>query len=241
METLAKDSERDPVQPERAEDDLPDQDSMSPEDVTFLQAMEAMGAAAEKEGARRRSVKSGPPELEDLPAHESEDALFEAHMRLLERDGEPLPEADEARTGDRPGAESDERVGLAEPRSFKEEGARQLHGSARSLARRLRRGEIRPARELDLHGKNRADAVNALDLFLRRAQADGHELVLVVTGRGLHSRSLGVLREFVPLLLNQRWPTIVRQVVKAPRALGGEGAFAVFLRRLAGVGSPDGD
>jgi len=97
--------------------------------------------------------------------------------------------------------------------------------------RRVRKGEVLPQATLDLHGRRKNEALNDLDGFLRENQKLGHDVVRIVTGRGLHSADLGVLREMVPVLLRRRWPNAVREVIPAPAALGGEGALVVLLRR----------
>jgi DNA-nicking Smr family endonuclease len=100
------------------------------------------------------------------------------------------------------------------------------------------RGAIDSA--LDLHGMNQAQAHRALRDFLSRAQAQGHRLVIVVTGKGAprdrDSSSLfeepGVLRRLTPHWL--RAPdlrAIVLGFEEAGRAHGGAGALYVRLRK----------
>ena len=106
--------------------------------------------------------------------------------------------------------------------------------------RRLTRGKLDPEARIDLHGMTLAEAQPALGGFLRRAQADGRRLVLVITGKGrgrsddagpLPYRN-GALRHEVPLWL-QRPPLhpMVQQVAPAHARHGGSGALYVYLRR----------
>jgi DNA-nicking Smr family endonuclease len=107
--------------------------------------------------------------------------------------------------------------------------------------RRLTRGAEVDAR-LDLHGLTQAAAHRRLRLFLVEAQASGHALVLVITGKGDPERLMssgpafgegrGVLRRAVPLWLAE--PDLRAVVVgfeSAGRRHGGEGALYVRIRR----------
>ncbi|MFG1224450.1 Smr/MutS family protein [Xanthobacter wiegelii] len=107
--------------------------------------------------------------------------------------------------------------------------------------RRLTRGAEVDAR-LDLHGLTQAAAHRRLRLFLLEAQASGHALVLVITGKGDPERLMssgpafgegrGVLKRAVPLWLAE--PDLRAVVVgfeSAGRRHGGEGALYVRIRR----------
>lgn len=88
---------------------------------------------------------------------------------------------------------------------------------------------------LDLHGLTQGDAHGRLSAFLRRAQAGGFGLVLVITGQG-RSGGLGdergVLRRAVPhwLSLPELRPIVLGFEEAGPRQ-GGAGALVVRLRR----------
>lgn len=107
--------------------------------------------------------------------------------------------------------------------------------------RRLGRGAEVDAR-LDLHGLTQAAAHRRLRLFLMEAQAVGHSVVLVITGKGDPDRLMahgpafgegrGVLKRAVPLWLAE--PDLRGVVVgfeSAGRRHGGEGALYVRIRR----------
>lgn len=108
--------------------------------------------------------------------------------------------------------------------------------------RRLTRGAEVDAR-IDLHGLTQAAAHHRLRSFLMEAQALGHGVVLVITGKGdperlsgLHfGEGRGVLRRAVPLWLAE---PALREVVlgfePAGRRHGGEGALYVRIRRRRG-------
>lgn len=110
----------------------------------------------------------------------------------------------------------------------------------RRLAR-LARGVATPEARIDLHGMTLAEAGPALTRFLLRAQAEGHGLVLVITGKGRPPAGAdadpvperpGLLRRQLPLWL-QTPPlaAAVTGIAEAHRRHGGTGAFYVSLRR----------
>lgn len=190
------------------------------EDLAFLRAMEGL-EVRRRERARAERDPGTDGEVVELPPDQTEDAIFESYMRDFEsgRRGQAPDESPPPRQS---------KTQAPEPTA-----PRPSQGALRSLRRRLRKGEIEPAAQLDLHGRTRAQALNDLDQFLRKSHSAKLEVVLVITGRGLHSADLGVLREMVPMLLRRRWSKLVHEVVGAPPRLGGEGAFVVFLRPSA--------
>jgi DNA-nicking Smr family endonuclease len=108
----------------------------------------------------------------------------------------------------------------------------------------LRRGRRKVDVVIDLHGMRQAEAHDTLLAFLRRSQAAGHTVVLVITGKGgagsgdavLEER--GVLRRVVPhwLRLADTRPLVLGFDEASPQH-GGSGALYVRLRRRRGVGS----
>ena len=105
--------------------------------------------------------------------------------------------------------------------------------------RRLTRGGADVDARIDLHGMRQERAFTALVSFLRQAQADGHRVVLVVTGKGGKDRNgdnggegRGVLRQAVPAWLSR--PDLRVLVVgweEAASRHGGAGALYVRVRR----------
>jgi DNA-nicking Smr family endonuclease len=97
---------------------------------------------------------------------------------------------------------------------------------------RLRRGEWRIERRVDLHGLTVPEARRELASELQAAVAAGVRCVLVVHGRGLHSESGPVLRDAVLAWLTA--PPLAARVMAFTSALprdGGPGASYVLLRR----------
>lgn len=131
-------------------------------------------------------------------------------------------------------------------------GARPLHDPSPSPAQRLSQsplrmdhkthkrmtqGKLRPEARLDLHGMTLAAAHPELIAFILSCKANGHRLVLVITGKGrgdhgpLPTRP-GALRHQVPIWLHQPPLSMaVQQVTAAHYRHGGEGAYYIYLRR----------
>ena len=98
----------------------------------------------------------------------------------------------------------------------------------------LRRGETRPERTLDLHGRRAQDAHAAVRRFLHEAQQDGLRCVAIVTGKGSIGQEPGVLRRELPHWLNA--PELRPLLLGAAHfAAGNPGAVLLLLRRPRGL------
>ncbi len=97
---------------------------------------------------------------------------------------------------------------------------------------KIKRGRLEVDAKLDLHGMRQAEAQRSLTAFLRRCQANGARIAIIVTGKGLTRDEGGVLRRVVPMWLEA--PNLRDVVVgfgEAARHHGGEGALYVRIRR----------
>ncbi|MBX5481420.1 MAG: Smr/MutS family protein [Myxococcaceae bacterium] len=154
-------------------------------------------------------VTGGPPPS-DLVRIQSEDEEVLEHLALLV-----------GGTGQFDLADSDEFI----------EGA--ITGLDRRIVQKLRRGEYAVQAHLDLHGMVRAEAKAALERFVLSSRRAGKRCVLIVHGRGLHSRDqIPVLKESVQVWLSRG--RIAREVIAFATARphdGGAGALYVLLRR----------
>jgi DNA-nicking Smr family endonuclease len=106
----------------------------------------------------------------------------------------------------------------------------------RRLKQRVARGREAIDARLDLHGFTQAEAHAELLRFLRRAQAEGARIALVVTGKGTRQgpqqREHGVLKRQVPLWLSlPEFRPLVVGFEDAHVGHGGQGALYVRLRR----------
>jgi len=102
------------------------------------------------------------------------------------------------------------------------------------VVRKLRRGEFSVQSHLDLHGMSRGEARASVDAFLREARRKGKRCVLLVHGRGLHSRDqVPVLKDALKnWLATARFGRHVLAFATARPPDGGAGAIYVLLRRL---------
>lgn len=111
------------------------------------------------------------------------------------------------------------------------EGAQQ--GLDPRVLKKLRRGEFSVQGHLDLHGHFKEDAKASLEAFVVRARHEGKRCVLVVHGRGLHSKdNVPVLKEaFKRWMGTARFAQHVLAFSTARSHDGGAGAVYVLLRR----------
>lgn len=115
----------------------------------------------------------------------------------------------------------------------------------RKNVKKLKRGKIEIEARIDLHGMRQAEAHAALVRFIHGSAAMGRRWVLVITGKGLPSRTQddgrerifgesarGVLKRSVPLWLAE--PQVSGLIVSFTEAAvehGGSGALYVHLRK----------
>ncbi len=100
-----------------------------------------------------------------------------------------------------------------------------------------RRAAPNRSTRIDLHGLTQAETHDALLGFLRRAQARGARVVLLITGKGARADAdpfaeRGVLKRQVPLWLGGvEFRAFVVGFEDAGRGHGGAGALYVRVRR----------
>jgi len=125
---------------------------------------------------------------------------------------------------------------LAKPAAAPRTQAPPLAPLGRRMRSKLARGSEPIDDRIDLHGMTQADAHAALAHFLRRAQARGARVVLVITGKGARGEDAfserGILKRQVPHWLES---AALRPMVigfeGAGLGHGGAGALYVRLRR----------
>jgi DNA-nicking Smr family endonuclease len=185
-----------------------------------------------------------PPPRKKQPAPEEDDAsLFYAAMdgvqqltdrgeaptpnprmpEIIDENAEALAQLSElvAGSGEFDIADSDEFIEGASP------------GTDRNLLRALRRGDFSLQGHLDLHGLTQAEAKEAVERFLTDSRRSGRRCVLIVHGRGLHSKDqIPILKERLKVWLSQkRIGKLVLAFATARPHDGGAGAVYVLLRR----------
>jgi DNA-nicking Smr family endonuclease len=207
----------------------------------FKSALKALQKKA-PEPAKAKAPPPPPPKKKQAP-EEDDVSLFYAAMdgvqQITERGEAPVPNPrlpeiiDEnaealaqlselvAGQGDFDISDSDEFIEGASP------------GTDRNLLRTLRRGDFSLQGHLDLHGMTQAEAKEAVDRFLTDSRRAGKRCVLIVHGRGLHSKDqIPVLKERLKVWLSQkRIGKLVLAFATARPHDGGAGAVYVLLRR----------
>lgn len=107
------------------------------------------------------------------------------------------------------------------------------HGIDRRQADRFRKGKLAIDGKIDLHGRTQQDAHDDLLAFLKRAHAAGKRTLLVVTGKGMTTSKVGILRQAVPRWLNEpAFRSLVLAFDYAESRHGGEGALYVLMKRV---------
>ena len=106
-------------------------------------------------------------------------------------------------------------------------------GIDRKLLRRLRRGDYAVESKVDLHGMNREAARAAVERLVEGSRTAGKRCVLIVHGRGLHSKDeIPILKDKVKGWLERgRIARAVLAFASARSCDGGTGALYVLLRR----------
>jgi DNA-nicking Smr family endonuclease len=103
--------------------------------------------------------------------------------------------------------------------------------SVSSRMRQLKRGSIRISHELDLHGFLKDKALERLEHFIASTFWQGNKAVLIITGKGINSPEGPVLQGAVAAWLRESGKGMVAAFYPAPRNMGGNGAFVVFLKK----------
>ena len=107
------------------------------------------------------------------------------------------------------------------------------HGIDRRQAARFRKGKLTIEGKIDLHGRTQQDAHDDLLAFLKRAHGAGKRNLLVVTGKGMTTSKIGILRQAVPRWLNEpAFRSLVLAFDYAEPQHGGEGALYVLMKRV---------
>ena len=118
----------------------------------------------------------------------------------------------------------------ASPEPTEDETGKTPVNSARGLRRLIRQGSLQPTQTLDLHQMTREEALRATTSFLARSRREGHQLVRIICGRGIHSREGAVLPDALDGWLKNQLAEHVTLSMPALGNDGGSGARYVLLR-----------
>ena len=178
------------------------------------------------------------PEDEDGDPDTGDARLFRQAVRGVRplRAGNVIPQPPRARPHAR-FTRADRAAVLRESLDFQDMDPEQLTGEALAfrrphvgagVLRRLRRGEFRVQREIDLHGMTVVEAKMALREFLISALEQEVRCVRIVHGKGLRSGHRGPVLKAVVSSLLRRTGSVLAYVSARP-VDGGTGALYVLL------------
>ena len=189
--------------------------------------------AVARELQKRRKKRAAAP-----PASAERGPKFEE----LAAGVKPLPQA-VARVSGPPPSAAVQVVARQSTRLWVEERAGVVRAKAAGVPARwldeLEGGRIVPRRELDLHRKSAAEARQAIVEAVSEARRAGVSCLLVVCGRGQHSKSAApVLPDVTVECLSEQLAGEVLAFATAPRKWGGRGAILVRLRLKKGSRGP---
>lgn len=102
------------------------------------------------------------------------------------------------------------------------------HHSREAARRRKQLRDMEPQRSLDLHGLKVDEALRRVEEFLRSCHGEGIRKVLIIHGKGLHSKNEPVLGKRIRERV-QRF-SFTGEVGVAENRWGGRGAMFVILR-----------
>ncbi len=208
----------------------------------FKDALKSLQKKKPPEPARAKAAPPSPPPKKPSP-QEDDASLFYAAMdgvqQLTHRGEAPMPNPRLPEIIDENAealAQLSELVAgqgvfdIADTDEFIEGAA---PGTDRNLLRALRRGDFSLQGHLDLHGLTQVEAKEAVERFLTDSRRAGKRCVLIVHGRGLHSKDqIPVLKDRLKVWLSQkRIGGLVLAFATARPHDGGAGAVYVLLRR----------
>ena len=98
-------------------------------------------------------------------------------------------------------------------------------------------------KKIDLHGHSLDEAHKKVELLINRSYEEGVEKIIVITGKGLRSKSgedpyvskdLSILKYSVPefVINNKNLKNKIKNISKAKIQDGGEGSFYIFLKKF---------
>ena len=99
------------------------------------------------------------------------------------------------------------------------------------------------SRSLDLHGHSLEQANKIIETFINKSFKDGVKKLIIVTGKGLHSKNdadpyvskdLSILRYSVPEFIKNN-ELLMKKIIEIKQANvkdGGSGAFYIYLKSL---------
>ena len=112
----------------------------------------------------------------------------------------------------------------------------------KNILKKINKGNIKVSAKLDLHGFTLVEANKVVEKFINNSFTNGYKKILVVTGKGLRSKTqnnpyisekLNVLRYSIPEFIKNKKDlnSKIINITKADINDGGEGALYIFLKK----------
>jgi DNA-nicking Smr family endonuclease len=212
--------------------------------ATLKETMTPSAEPADSQPTAQKSTSNSFAPPQQLPLSEEEQLFRQAMIGVqkLDRTDAPLPKS---KNKSPPKTRSDDAEVLAQLADLVtgavafdiSDTAEYIEGIAQGLDRRLlkklRRGDFSVQAHLDLHGLNRMEARDAVERFLVRSRQKGQRCVLIISGRGHHSKDkTPVLKTHLgQWLTHGRLSKKILAFCSARRCDGGVGAVYVLLRK----------
>ena len=114
------------------------------------------------------------------------------------------------------------------PRKNGKDEVEEVRKNVAAAERRRRLRTLKPQRQIDLHGLTASEAVERVDRFLQDSRRDGLRKVLIIHGKGKHSKTEPVLARAIRTYI-QRSPH-TGEFGTPTKDYGGSGAVWVILR-----------
>jgi DNA-nicking Smr family endonuclease len=83
---------------------------------------------------------------------------------------------------------------------------------------------------VDLHLKTKEESKILLQTFINNSIKAKDKYILIIHGKGKHSKGDGVLKNYVKQLLESKFNNVIDWYGSAPKQLGGEGAVVVKIK-----------
>jgi DNA-nicking Smr family endonuclease len=107
---------------------------------------------------------------------------------------------------------------------------------------KFKKKKFHEIRSIDLHGYTLDEANNAIENFIHASYLNGVSVLIVVTGKGIHSQNekdpyvskeLSILKYSVPEFIrnNKNLMNIINEIKDAKPEDGGGGAFYIYLKK----------
>lgn len=92
--------------------------------------------------------------------------------------------------------------------------------------------DLVPQDILDLHNLSKEESLKELKDFITKANRKGLNIVMVITGKGFHSKKgVPIIRKVVARWLQKDGGKFVKEFYYAPVKYGGHGAFYIILKK----------